>query len=222
LENAPSESLLCVPCRGRFVPIVAATRCRTCLRPLPTSASKAPSCARCAIDPPPFERLVAPWSYRPPLSDAILALKFRRLDFLAGALAELAWTREPFSGHEIFDLAVPIPLDAWRHLQRGFNQSRLIADRLAARLAIPVVESLRAAKLATRAQSRLGRLARQAPERRTFRARREKRLLGKRILLVDDVVTTGATLHAGAAALLAAGAASVTAFALAATPAQKP
>jgi ComF family protein len=229
LESAPSPTLLCARCRGQFVPIATATSCSTCLRPVLRSIARPVSrgisdavrCAACIVDPPPFERLIAPWRYQPPLSHAILALKFRRLDFLAAALAELAWSRELVVDPE-FDLVVPIPLAPLRRLQRGFNQSREIADLLASRLAVPILDALRPAGLGARAQSRLGRLARRAPERRRFAVFRHKRLAGKRILLVDDVVTTGATLRSGAAALVAAGASAVTAFALAATPAHKP
>ena len=223
LGAVPAATLLCAPCRGKFVPIVAASSCSACLEPVPKPRfAGPPRCARCVLDPPPFERLVAAWRYQPPLSGAILALKFRRLDFLAAALAALAWAREPFAGEESFGLVVPIPLAPLRRLQRGFNQSSGIADLFARRLGIPAFEALRPATFATTAQSRLGGRARRAPRRRRFTVRGANRLTGKRILLVDDVVTTGATLRSGAAALRAAGAASVTAFALAATPRETP
>jgi ComF family protein len=224
LGIAPSPTLLCTPCRGRFVPIFLATSCSGCLAPVrkPRSGSGSPRCASCRVDPPPFERLIAAWRYQPPLSEAILALKFRRLDFLSAALAELAWTREPLAAEERFDLVVPIPLAPLRRLQRGFNQSSGIAGLLARRLGAPTSEALRPATFTGTAQSRLGRRARREPRRRRFAIRDAKPFTGKRILLVDDVVTTSATLRAGAAALRAAGAAAVTAFALAATPRSAP
>jgi ComF family protein len=223
LGIAPSPTLLCTPCRGRFVPILPGTSCSGCLAPAPVPrCAGSPRCASCLVDPPPFERLVAAWRYQPPLSEAILALKFRRLDFLSAALAELAWTREPLAAEERFDLVVPIPLAPLRRLQRGFNQSSGIAGLFARRLGVPTSEALRPAAFTGTAQSRLGRRARREPRRRRFAVRGGKLFTGKRILLVDDVVTTSATLRAGAAALRAAGAAAVTAFALAATPRSAP
>jgi ComF family protein len=218
---AVSPTLLCTPCRGRFVPIPLATSCSGCLEKVPKPRSAgSPRCASCVLDPPPYERVIAAWRYQPPLSEAILALKFRRLDFLAPALAELAWSRELIRAEDGLELVVPIPLAPLRRLRRGFNQSSGIAELLSRRLGISTLEALRPATLTGTAQSRLGRLARREPARRRFAARGANRFTGKRILMVDDVVTTGATLRSGAAALLAAGAAAVTAFALAATPSE--
>jgi len=223
LGVAVSPTLLCTPCRGRFVPIPLATSCSACLDRVPKPRSGGSQrCARCLVDPPPFERLIAVWRYQSPLSEAILALKFRRLDFLGSALTELAWAREPLRGEDGLELVVPIPLAPLRRLRRGFNQSSGIAELLACRLGLSTLDALRPATLTSTAQSRLGRLARRQSARRRFAVRGANRFVGKRILLVDDVVTTGATLRSGAAALLAAGAAAVTAFALAATPSETP
>jgi ComF family protein len=216
----PSPTLLCVRCRGRFVPIDRRTNCSGCLRPLPAGSAGVPRCGACLTDPHSIPSLFAVWRYQRPLSEAILALKFRRLDFLADSLAELALEREPFRAGAEYDLVVPVPLAPPRRLSRGFNQAERIARRIGQRIGLPVRDLLRRSDLLPTAQIRLGRAARRAltPAHR-YRVCDRSELSGARILLVDDVVTTGSTLRASARALIDAGAGPVDAFALAATPA---
>ena len=156
------------------------------------------------------------WRYEPPLDAVILALKFRRLDYLGRHLAhELA---AALGGEfESADLVVPVPLHWTRRVARGFDQAERIAVPLAARLGLPVAGVLRRRR-ATGAQARLGRAARLANLAGAFRVDRAQAVAGRRVLLVDDVTTTGATLEAAAAALLSAGAAEVFALTAARTP----
>ena len=218
LGERPSPTLLCVLCRGRLVAIDPRASCATCSRPLPRASGAPIRCGTCLGRDRELDRVHSVWRYQPPISDAILALKFRRLDFLADALAELACGREPFAA-ESFELVVPVPLPLVRRLARGFNQAERIASVVARRLGVQVEAALERPALLAVAQSRLGRAARRSTERARFRVPpRMKAVRGRRILLVDDVTTTGETLRAAARALLAAGAASVSAFVLAATP----
>ena len=217
LGERPSPTLLCVVCRGRLVAIDLRSSCATCSRPLPRASGAPLRCGACLARSRELERVYAVWRYQPPISDAILALKFRRLDFLADALAELACGREPFAV-ESFETVVPVPLPVVRRWVRGFNQAERIAVVVARRLGLPVVAGLERPALLAEAQSRLGRAARRASERERFRVPRSEGVRGRRILLVDDVTTTGETLRAAARALNAAGAASVSGFVLAATP----
>ena len=202
------------------MPLDPRTACHGCLRPLPTSSGPEGLCGACLTDPAALDGLIAAWLYQAPLSEAILALKFRRLDFLADALAELALGREPFAGRGPFDLIVPVPLAPLRQLERGFNQAERIARRLGSRLQLPVETALRRSGLLPSTQSRLGRSARRASRVDRYVARDAAGIENRSVLLVDDVVTTGTTLRAAAGALRAAGAATVVGFALAATPAR--
>ena len=220
LGARPAPSLLCVACRGRFVPIDLRSSCDRCLRPLPPCPAGPTRCGACLADSSGLARLISVWRYQAPLSEAILALKFRRLDFLADALAELALGREPFAACAPIDLIVPVPLAPLRRLGRGFNQAERIARRLGLRLGLPVDDTLRRTDLLPSSQSRLGRAARRTTGTTRYRVRDRCELSGRRILLVDDVVTTGSTLRSCAAALNAAGAEGVTGFSLAATPAR--
>ena len=110
---------------------------------------------------------------------------------------------------EPFDAVAPIPLHWARHFQRGFNQAELLAGEIARRRSIPVLRAVRRVR-ATRTQTGLSNAKRRQNVAGAFRARRRCSVRGLRILLVDDVMTTGATGSACAAALKRAGAKSVT------------
>ncbi|HEX6898066.1 MAG TPA: ComF family protein [Thermoanaerobaculia bacterium] len=207
---------LCAPCRARLAP-APADACAVCARPLAAWALPEDyRCGACRRRPPGFDRLLALWSYRPPLDAVVQALKFGRLDYLGGHLAaELAaGLGDRLSG---FDRVVPVPLHWRRHLSRGYNQAERIARPLAGLLGIPCLPAL-SRRRATPPQSLLGREERLANLRRAFRAPRPAQVRGLRLLLVDDVATTGATLDAAASALKKAGAAAVTAVVAGRTP----
>ncbi len=115
-------------------------------------------------------------------------------------------------GDRQFDAVVPVPLHWRRRWQRGFNQSELLGKIIARRRGIPLIRALRRCS-ATRAQAGLSNAQRRENVAGAFRARR--RLAGLRILLVDDVMTTGATVGACAQALKKSGAKSVSVLSLA-------
>jgi ComF family protein len=146
-------------------------------------------------------------------------LKFRRLDYLAEELVDAALELSPPTLDRDVDLVVPVPLGALRRLGRGFNQAERIARRLARRLGLPVAAAIARRHLWSTPQSRLGRVGRAARLDRRFRPAREANACrGARLLLVDDVVTTGATLRSAAGILERCGAATIMGWALAATP----
>jgi ComF family protein len=111
------------------------------------------------------------------------------------------------------DVVVPVPLHPARLAERGYNQAALLGAAAAAELGVPLLARGLARTRDTPQQARLDRAARRANVAGAFRAR--ARLRGKRVVLVDDVATTGSTLAACTRALLDAGAASVTALVVA-------
>lgn len=208
-----TELGLCTGCRGKLRRPAAA--CAVCALPLPGTLPQGWCCAACRERPPAFDRLLTLWSYEAPLDAVIQALKFRRLDYLGRHLGEAIAVRweEELAGA---DLVVPVPLHWRRWLSRGYNQAERIARSLAGRDR-PLVPAL-ARRRVTPPQTSLGKKERQANLRSAFRIRRAARVRGRRVILVDDVATTGATLEAAAAVLKENGAAAVLAVVAGRTP----
>lgn len=205
---------LCSACRARLRSPAAV--CAVCALPLSGFLPDGWRCAACREHPPAFDRLLALWSYEEPLDAVIQALKFRRLDYLGRHLGEAIAARwgEELAGA---GLVVPVPLHWRRRLSRGYNQAERIARALARRADLPLVSALRRRR-ATPPQASLGRKERQGNLRSAFRIRRAACIQGQRIVLVDDVATTGATLEAAAAVLKKNGAAAVLAVVAGRTP----
>ena len=226
LPASPAASALglCAACRGRLR--APGNACGRCALPLAASTPAGFLCGRCRAHPPAYDRLLALWSYEPPLDAVVRGLKFGRLDYLGrhlgvalaeAFLAELGPDAEA-AGVAGIDRVVPVPLHWRRRLARGFNQAERIARPLAAALGRPLAQAL-VRRRATPPQSGLGRPERLANPRRAFRVRRGAGdLAGATILLVDDVATTGATLDGAALTLKRAGAGRVIALVAGRTP----
>ena len=198
---------LCRACRGRLAPLPGGA-CVRCARPLPGGRARPPICGGCAVSPPPWARLVAVWRYQPPLDAVVRSFKYRRLEFLGAELAAAALPR--LAGRlPPIDAALAVPLSWPRRIARGFNQAERFGRPVAAALDIPWIAGLGRRACAPRqvGRSRHDRLARSAGE---FRVAWPQRVAGRDLLLIDDVLTTGATAGAASRALLAAGARSVT------------
>ena len=184
--------------------------CYRCAIPLPATAAVAMRvCGTCLAEPPPFVRVIAPWLYSEQLAQLVQRWKFRGETRLTPLLAALWLQRvdEP----EPPDLIVPVPLH-WRRLwQRGFNQSALLARELAkATGGVLLVDALRRSKRTPP----LGGLGRKARERMLagsieVASARKSALAGRDVVLVDDVLTSGATSTACVKVLKRAGAKSV-------------
>jgi ComF family protein len=183
-------------------------------------------CGPCAADLPRRRKLAlnrkivgikgayAAFDYAFPLAGLVQRAKFKRdlatLNCLAGLFSELIVGELPE-----LDVVSPIPLPAFRYLHRGYNQSVSLAADIAARCERPLLPNSLRARGYRPPQSVLSAEARQQNVLDSFRATRN--LQGLRVLLVDDVITTGATMSAAAKALRAAGARDVFGAALAAT-----
>jgi ComF family protein len=165
-------------------------------------------CGACRRRPPPWRRLLTLWDYAPPADEILRALKFHRVEGLAERIAEAAWDRhaEELAGS---DALVAVPLPWTRRMTRGFNQTEEIARPLARRLGVELSSPLRRAP--SRALSSADPAERRRRALRSFRLRPGARL-PRRVLLVDDVFTTGATLDVVTRLLRRAGARDVVAL----------
>ncbi len=187
--------------------------CPVCALPLPGSGLKA--CGRCTRRPPPFAASHVPLRYEPPLSRLIGEFKFNHRLHLTASLSTLFCTTLPADLPRP-DLLLPIPLHPRRLRERGFNQSLELARRIAGELDLELDWRCLRRVRATPPQSRLDQRARRRNLHSAFAA--EGALRGCRIALLDDVITTGATVTAASRALLRAGAQRIDVWALARTP----
>ena len=180
------------------LPEPASARCARCDDPLPAAGARI--CGRCLLDPPAFERLRGAAPYRGSARRILIAYKFRGADFLAGHLAEAIAARIEPDGP--YGEVVPVPAGALSRLRRDHAAEALAAE-VAARIGSPFSARRLRKVRATERQSGLPLEKRRANVRRAFAASGRA---AARVLLVDDVATSGSTARECAAALGAAGA----------------
>jgi ComF family protein len=209
-----AQAAVCDDCISRFA--AAVPRCSRCGLRLGLSA---PACGECLRDAPPFEHTVCAADYAFPWDALIAAFKFHDRVELAAALAERLLAAVRASAAPLPQLVVPVPLAPARLAERGYNQAWELARRLAPALGATAQAHLLWRPADSAHQAELGRLARQQNLRSAFMVdpRRRGELLGRRVALVDDVMTTGATVREAAAALLRGGAAAVDVWVVART-----
>lgn len=185
--------------------------CRRCALPLPmTDAGRL--CGACQTRTSPLERVTASFAYAAPLDRLLPMFKFHQSmaagRLLSGLMAETL--RDVAIGAKDAAL-VPIPLHRRRLRQRGYDQALELARPLARRLGLPLAAHLLIRPKATGAQSRLDKSARQQNLSGAFVVN-QRCVIPSHVILIDDVMTTGATLETAAQALLDAGVARVEAW----------
>lgn len=222
----PSDCVVCqesLPWRDRV-----ASCCQVCWSALPRIEES--KCRRCAFPwdgSGPEESFVCldcrnrnwtvswidSWGhYRAGLENVLAAFKFRRHDFLGRPLAGLLLQTLQSRRDLFFDRVVPVPMHQRKLRRRGYNQAEILALELSRSICVPMRRSL-TKRRENQTQSRLPKAERSENVRDVFRV--AERVEGDRVLLVDDICTTGETLDAASRALLGAGAATVCAVTVA-------
>jgi ComF family protein len=200
--DRPRRGPLCEPCWSGLARHRGAA-CG-CGAPLGTGL---PACGRCRRGLSPFAAGASLGPYEGVLRVAVHELKYRARRRVAGRISDAmmgeASVRSVLAGAEAL---VPVPLHPRRQRKRGFNQSELLADALGRRAGIVVAAQALVRRQDTRSQTGLSAAARRANVRGAFAVRRRAQVAGRTVVLVDDVLTTGATASACAQVLRAAGA----------------
>lgn len=191
--------------------------CAHCDLPLPLSQGDGALCGGCIADPPPYHRVLTPLAYGPSARSVVMRFKYgRRIGqgrLMARLMAPLVATLATASALEfgVPPVLVPVPLHRWRLWWRGFNQAAELAKLIAQDLDLPLSIDAIVRKRSTASMRGLGRTAREGAVRGAFAPNpaRLAAIAGRHVILVDDVLTTGATAAACTRTLRAAGAARV-------------
>lgn len=219
---AGSGKALCEDCRAAL-PIRTLENCcvlcgKTLLADERAAGTAAAECAQCHKKRPAFDLARSAVLYKGPVRALVHEIKYHHGLYVVEELADLLeGCYRAHYGAETTDFIIPIPLHWNKRVHRGYNQSAILARRLGRRLGLPVAERFLRRRLDTETQTHMS-----ADERRTnmkgafeVPARHADRVYGKRILLLDDVMTTGSTFGEAARALRAAGAGRIICLSLA-------
>lgn len=192
--------------------------CPRCAVPLPPQAPPGSHCGACQRRPPPFDSAFAPLRYAAPVDDLVGGFKYHRRLALGRALASVmaASVDDARGERPLPELLVPVPASAARLRERGFNQAAELARHLSAWLAIPWSAGMLVRRGDTLPQRGLGREQRRCNVRSSLVAAGHP---PRRVALVDDVITTGATAAEASRVLRLGGAEVIEVWAVARTPA---
>jgi len=188
--------MFCADCLKKL-PFITGRRCPACGGFL---SGIFESCSDClSSGERPWHAAYAVFSYRDAAAEAVRLFKFGKRTALAKPFGR--FMAESLPDSSAYDFLVPVPLHWFRFLQRGFNQSLLLAEEVSGRTGIPVLNALYRTRY-TRHQAFLNREERLKNIHGVFSLRSPETIRGKKILLIDDVMTTGTTLEEAVRMLL--------------------
>jgi ComF family protein len=199
------KGILCWDCRSSLR-MITAPCCSKCGNPLEGRADHAYSCYHCAGLEPAFDLARSAMRFEGVAAEIIHRFKYRQALWLRDELADwlTACVRVWYPSFQP-DFVCPVPLHRTRARERGYNQSALLASGLARRIGCPFRDDALVRTRATETQTHLTARQRLSNVSQAFKAAPAHRLTGRTVLLVDDVMTTGATVSACARALKDAG-----------------
>ena len=212
-KPAGRNRFVCNSCKEHLTLLKPGAFCKTCLAPLPSGAEL---CGKCLSNSPAYGQLVACVSYQGILRSSLHRYKFGGRSDLHTSFAMMMCAQLLSFGCTDFDVVVPTPLSKERLRERGFNQAELIAKDIAKQFHAPCVSNALKKCRDTERQSELDMHQRDRNVRGAFALSSPDAVRGKKVLLVDDIFTTGATMRE-AAKTLSAVSKSVTACVLAKT-----
>ncbi len=172
--------------------------CVRCAEPL----ARAGVCGQCLQSPPAFDHAWSAFTYAAPVDTLLRGLKFHKRLYVARLLGQMMASKLSQTQY-LPALIIPVPLHSTRLQQRGFNQAQLLACEISKRLNLPMTLTLCQRSVATDAQMGMDKATRKRNLKGAFSLNRP--VTAKRVVLVDDVMTTGSTLNALASVLKGAG-----------------
>jgi len=195
VKSQQEASIICTDCHQRLP--LSLSACHTCGLPLSLtsinqSKSKQTVCGECLKSSPTYNRTISGFHYEAPINEFITQLKFSSQFQLLPLLCDYLIDKinERYDKVSLPDAIIPVPLHLKKLVQRGFNQSQLIADQIAKTLAVKVLTNgIKRIKM-TQAQSGLDSVERKGNVKKAFQIDGK---LPEHIAIVDDVVTTGMT-----------------------------
>lgn len=208
-EPVAQSEYLCGDCKKK-APRIKPPFCGTCSEPFQGAITESFSCANCSHRLLHFASAVAAYRSRGVVRKIVHDFKYGHQVHLRHPVADwlIETLEDPRLRDRRFDLVVPVPLHPARKRERGFNQAELLAQSLSAHAGFRMSEALERIRYTT-TQTAFDRAERMENLRDAFRLRKKANVRGLRVLLIDDVLTTGSTLSECARVLKAAGATSV-------------
>ncbi len=210
-DSEPGHGVFCPACAPSLM-FVSTPFCSTCGLPYGGTGSDH-LCASCIADPPPFQKARAAVLYGGAVAQAIQRFKYGPTPELARPLCRLLGS--VIDKMTTPEIVIPVPLHTKKLYARGFNQSALLARPLARALGAPIRPELLRRIRDTQSQAGLSRKERVTNLEGAFAAHRPVKIENKKVLLVDDVITTAATVRAASQTIIEAGAQTVEVIALA-------
>lgn len=195
-----AEGLICTECTSLLELLGTESRCRTCFSPLPNRDLK--TCKECRKTNHAIHSVAACFDYYGPAASIIKNLKYFNQPHLAIGAAAFMVAQFSLLDWPIPDMIVPVPISTPRWLDRGYNQSFLLASEISKLLSVPTIEALKRHS-GDYSQANLSHNQRLKLHSNSFSFLKKHGIKEKTILLVDDVFTTGSTLKRSAEALCA-------------------
>ncbi|MGE5557367.1 MAG: ComF family protein [Bacillota bacterium] len=216
-EHWPDGRIPFCPACMEQVPLITGPRCAKCGKPLRLGSQDQPYCYLCRTERYFFGKVRCAAVYDGIIKQLLYRLKYYGESYLGEKLGDLLAERIKGDwGCYFYDLIVPIPISAGKIAERGYNQAALLASGVAEFLRKPLAGEALIRHKETLSQNELSLPERKKNLQDAFLTAKPAQVAGRRILLVDDIFTTGATLSYAARELLKSGAGSVDALVLAA------
>lgn len=204
--SVEAAEYLCAECQAR-APRILSPFCQKCAEPFPGAITGPFACGNCANQTLHFDAAVAGYRARGVVRRLIHEFKYQQRIYLRHIVGDwlAAVLDDPRIDPARFDVIIPVPLHPAKQRERGFNQAALLARSMSVRTALPVDLALERVRF-TKTQTAFDRAERMENLHNAFRLRRSRDVQDLRVLLVDDVLTTGSTLSECARVLKGAGA----------------